>query len=356
MMFWALAYVTLLVATGITLSPLLGRLSSWKLPAWGAIAVLPVLALLLYRQVGTPAALDAIGTPPAPASVPGDQPEMSDLITQLQARLQEKPDSLDGWMLLGRSYKTLQQYPQAVEAFETAERLEPGNPLIATELVEARLFASGNPVITAGMVQQLKEAVSADPGLQKALWLLGIAAAQSGNEAEAVGYWENLLAQLEPGSEIAQTVAAQIAEVSGTEASAPMDGQTKETPPTKAEEAWQGVRITVGMGDAANKEISVIPAGAVLFVIVRDTMVTGGPPLGVRRVDQPALPVQLELTDADSMMPQRPISASEGLSLQARLSLSGRPTPSPGDWQSPVLPLNPDQAGAITLILEEEIK
>jgi cytochrome c-type biogenesis protein CcmH len=88
--------------------------------------------------------------------------------------------------------------------------LAPDQPLVQVELVEARLFVSGDPRITPEMVATLEQAVSAEPTLQKGLWLLGIAAAQQGDDVRALEWWEKLRAQIEPGSQIEQSVLEQM--------------------------------------------------------------------------------------------------------------------------------------------------
>jgi cytochrome c-type biogenesis protein CcmH len=92
----------------------------------------------------------------------------------------------------------------------------------------------------------------------------------------------------------------------------------------------------------------------VLFIIWPEGA-SGGPPLKPR-VNQPQFPVTLTLTDSDSMMAQRPISSSPRLQLQARLSLSGQPTPSTGDWQSPLSNASTVGEKAITLVLDQQVE
>jgi cytochrome c-type biogenesis protein CcmH len=72
-------------------------------------------------------------------------------------------------------------------------------------------------------------------------------------------------------------------------------------------------------------------------------------------VNQPQFPLQVTLTDRDSMMAQRPISSSPRLQLQARLSLSGQPIPSTGDWQSSPAVVSIEAATPTTLILDQKI-
>jgi len=354
-MFWLVSAAVLLLAAWLTLGPLLAADFRWRAAAVAGLILLPLAGYLLYPLVGTPAALDASARAQTQVQAPAGS--MEELTEQLRKRLQDNPDEVEGWVLLGKSYKTLRKYPQAQQALETANRLQPNQPLIVVELVEARLFASGDPRITPEMSRQLEQAVASDPGLQKGLWLLGIAAAQSGNDQQAIEWWQRLMEQLDPAGPVAQNVRTQI-----EQAQVRLGGATEPPPASPAPQipangaGWNSPPIEVVLDARASAALPATPPGSVLFVIVRAANQAAGPPLGVRRFDQPVFPVQLSVSDANSMMPQRPISASRELNLQARLSLSGQPTPSPGDWQSEAQTLSVEDTDAVTLVLNQKVE
>jgi cytochrome c-type biogenesis protein CcmH len=385
-MFWIISLLILLLAGLLSLAPLLGKGSNWKMATLAGIFLMPLAIYGLYQLVGTPQGLDPMLTRPQAASqgqAMGASPsadgkvktDMATLTEGLRQRLEQNPDDYQGWVLLGRSYKNLQNYPLAVEALEKADSMQPGNPLVQVELVEARLFASGQQRITPEMVAALEKAVAQDPAQQKGLWLLGIAAAQAGDDSAAIGWWEKLLAQIEPGSSIEQTVRSQLDEArtrlglppeATTIASLPpqvpaapaMAPATVAPPP--AASGWKGVEVKVELAALAAQDwpqlpAGAVPQGAVLFVIVRPQGAAGGPPLGAHRVSQPQFPLQLSLTDKDSMMAQRPISSASGLELQARLALDGRPMAAAGDWQSVATPVARDATESITLVLDQKL-
>jgi cytochrome c-type biogenesis protein CcmH len=370
-MFWLISLLILLIAGLLALSPLLGKGSNWKLATLALILLLPMAAWWLYQQVGTPQALDLVSL-----RAPEQEPEglahaantdMGTLTERLRLRLEENPDDIQGWILLGRSYKNLQNYPLAIEALEKADSLQPGQPLVQVELVEAELFASGQQGFTPEMTAVLEQAVAADPSVQKGLWLLGIAAAQAGDDARAVSWWEQLLPQVEAGSQVEQMVQSQLAEarsrLGDAPASEPSVAPTSIAPtvvPTSAQ-AWPGLDIQVELSGAASQAWpqlppGEVPPGTVLFIIIRPEGAAGSPPLGARRVVQPQFPLQLTLSDQDSMMEQRPISSAPRLELQARLSRSGQPTASAGDWQSAVLAVSSTAGEPAKLNVDQEVK
>jgi cytochrome c-type biogenesis protein CcmH len=342
-MFWLIA-LAMLAAAGLLLAwPLLTRGSGWKAVGLAVLLVLPLGGALLYREVGTPAALDAA------VSNPRSQ-DFDALADDLKSRLSEREEDLEGWLLLGRSLKSLQRYDEALEALETAKRIAADSPLVAVELAEAKLFASGDPRISDEVRGLLESAVAQDPAQQKGLWLLGIDAAQRGADSEAVEYWQRLLGQLEPGSPIAESVQEQIDLARSRQGLAPAG-------PAADDSDWPGVTVEVGLGAAAAHALpDEIPQSAVLFVIVRPAGQTGGPPLGVARVDRPQFPLEVTVDDRNAMLPQQSLSAQEKLSFQARLSLSGEPGARAGDWESEPVEIASGGADTVSLLLSRPVE
>jgi len=351
--FWTIAAAVLFAATLITLFPLLRAKSLWKPLALAMVFLVPAAALWIYQAIGTPDAINLRPPPPRVANTtethaPESQ-EMDAMIAGLRGRLAENPEDLDGWMLLARTLKTTQRFQEAVDALETANRIAPGNPRVMVELVEARIFLTPDGRISDEMVATLEQVLDQQPDMQKALWLMGIASSQAGDQAAAISYWENLLAQLEPGSPVAQSVQSQI-----DLSRANMGMAIEETPVVVEDDGtWQGTRLTVTAGES---EKSKIPAGGVLYVMIRSPGPAVGPPLGVRRVIDPVLPLEITISDQDSMLQERQISSESEVRLQARISLTGSPAANSGDWQSESLTVSLDSKEAIELVIDQRVE
>lgn len=362
-MFWTIAVAVLFAAALITLSPLLRAPSLWKPLALAMVFLLPAATIGLYKQFGTPAALEMTRTPPRQAAAneahTSGAEEMDSMIAGLRARLTESPESLDGWILLARTLKSTQRFPEALEAIETANRIAPDNPTVMVDLVETRIFMTADGRITPEMTETLQRALELQPGMQKALWLMGIASSQAGNEALAVEYWETLLEQVEPGSNVARSVQNQI-----NEARSRM-GQAVETTPVEAtvvdatpvaeqsDGAWPGITVAVNADDASRSRI---PSGGVLYVMIRSAGPAMGPPLGVRRIIDPVLPLEITISDQNSMMQERQISSETEVQLQARISLTGSPTAGPGDWQSVPVVVSLDSTQSVELVINQKVE
>jgi cytochrome c-type biogenesis protein CcmH len=303
------------------------------------LALIPVTSLLLYQGVGTPDAMGPSTVHPGAAVEDGSAGEMGRLLVELEARLNSQPDDLQGWLLLGRSYKSVQRYPDALRALQHARRLAPEDPLVAAELAEAMLFTSGPGPINPEIREMLEVALEADPRLQKGLWLLGIIESQAGNDEAALAYWERLIPLLEPGSGVHDAVQQQIVETS--------ERLGRTAPQTQPQtQAWEGIEITV----TADLELESLPSTAVLFVIARDPA-SPVPPLGAVRIPNPGFPMTVKLTDANSMLPQRPISGQPEIQLLARLSMSGTPAAAAGDPQSEPTLLTTGDSSSVSLEL-----
>jgi cytochrome c-type biogenesis protein CcmH len=118
-------------------------------PAIHATAVLlvlvPLAAIAAYRTPGSPfvsphgepvgAAHAVVGSGTAPPIDHGT--DMQAAIAKLSDKLRQHPDDAEGWALLGRTYKAMQQYAQAREAFRRAVAAAPQDADLAHEYAAA---------------------------------------------------------------------------------------------------------------------------------------------------------------------------------------------------------------------------
>jgi cytochrome c-type biogenesis protein CcmH len=258
--------------------------------------------------------------------------ELPELLAQLAARMEEQPDDVEGWLLLGRSYKSIEQYGAARDALRRGRAAAPDDPRVAVELAEALIFTSTDAGFSDEVRSLLDEAVSRDPQQQKVLWLLGPVAFQEGQYEAALTWWQRLSVLLEPGSSVAQTVAVQMDEARRRLGIATLN--------------WPGLELTIKVADG----LPALTPMATLFIIAR-TPGGGGPPLGAMRIDAPSFPVAVHLDDGNSMLPQRPVSGEAQIEVLARLSFSGQPTASAEDWQSVPLVVSTTEPASQTLTL-----
>jgi cytochrome c-type biogenesis protein CcmH len=173
--------------------------------------LLPVAAWGLYVQVGDPQAAARLAQADAMGHSAG-QAQVEAMVAGLAQRLQAQPDNLPGWVMLARSYETLERYADAAQAYQGALQTVQAQGLEAAE--QARLWADladsqasaqqGRLDGAAGAA--ITQALRLDAQQPKALALAGAAALQAGNPRAARDHWQALLALLEPGSDVALQV------------------------------------------------------------------------------------------------------------------------------------------------------
>jgi cytochrome c-type biogenesis protein CcmH len=134
----------------------------------------------------------------AEAMSPAERREMiRGMVDGLAARLEQQPDDVEGWRMLGRSWAVLGESAKSAEAYaQVASRL-PDDVTAQVEYAEALLAQQSidqppSPVLVA----QLQQVLELDGDNPVALFHLGRAAAARGDTAAAVRHWRRLIAQL----------------------------------------------------------------------------------------------------------------------------------------------------------------
>lgn len=164
------------------------------------LLLMPVAALLGYTLLGNPKALDPAQTVAAPRMTPE---QIDAMVAKLAERMQANPDDLQGWLMLARSYKTLGRYADAAAAYGKAEKAVNEDPDLLASYAETIAMAGGKG-LSGKPLQLVERALKLDPKHGHSLFLAGAAAMEAGDNKKGIAYWEALLPQVEPGSEIDQ--------------------------------------------------------------------------------------------------------------------------------------------------------
>ena len=305
-----------------------------------AIAILlPALTLVLYRSVGTPQAFNPRYA--AGAMDPAQQLDLDMAIAALQARLQEEPDDIDGWMLLGRAYLAMERFTDARDAVARAHQLAPDNPDVTVEYAQALALARDGQRIDGQARDLLEEVLQRDPGHQKARWLLGISEFQAGRYQAAIDIWNDLLTALPPGSDVAQSIEGQIAQAREL-----MSGTTAARPALPAA-AQLSVNVSVAAGLMGS-----FPADASLFVFAR---AVDGPavPVAIARLSAGDLPTTVVLDDSMGMLPELRLSTLDQVVIGARISASGDAMPRSGDLQGFSEPVDTSRRTPVDVVISD---
>ena len=162
---------------------------------------LPLLALSGYALLGNPRGLDPAQTMAQPKMTPE---QINAMVEKLAQKVEANPDDLQGWLMLARSYKVLGRYDEAVKAYARAEKAVLQDPDLLANYAETLAMASGNQGLQGKPSDLVSKALKLDPQHGHSLFLAGAAAMERGDRQAAIRYWETLLPQVEPGSEIDQ--------------------------------------------------------------------------------------------------------------------------------------------------------
>lgn len=299
------------------------------LPASRATAValaitLPLGAALLYALLGNPAALNA----QASAAMHQQQfspAEIERLVSDFAAKLENEPENYKGWAMLGRSYKALGRFPEAVRAYERTGPLLESSADLLVDYADALAAAQGFDGKTLAV---LDRALKLDPAQPQGLWLRGTAAFEAKQYDKAVADWEALLALLEPGSEDARAIEANIAEARQLGGLAPTPRQSAKLGAGKTAPA--GAAAIKGRVEIAPALADKLPANGVLMVVARPAD-GSRMPVAVLRAPLGKSPLDFVLDDSLAMSPDRKPSQFAELMVEARVSATGQAMPQPGD-------------------------
>lgn len=277
------------------------------LPLLAAVLV-PVMGLGLYLHFG---ASDKVELTREFAQAPQSVQEMT---TRLERAVEAQPDSAEGLYLLGRAYMAQERAADAAKAFERAAAVAGRQPELLGQWAQALYFSNGKQW-TPQLQALTDEALKADPKEVTSLGLLGIAAFEDARYQQAIDYWNRLLAQLPEGD------ASRAALQGGIERASERLKAAGVTPAVSA-------RLTVRVELAPALKDKVRPDDSV-FIFAR---ASSGPPmpLAAKRVTVADLPIEVQLSDSDAMMPNMKLSSFPEVQLVARVSRAGLPTK--GEW------------------------
>lgn len=164
-------------------------------------AAAPLAAIALYLQLGSPNAPDlpyaARVTSPTVAQAVEHSQEMLDMVERLAARLKQSPGDVEGWMLLARSYLTMDRYPEAADAYRIAVERGSRQPELLSAWGEARVMAAGGRVDDETLV--LFDEIMGKTDVDPRAWFYGaLGRAQRGQLPQALELWVDLAAVSPP--------------------------------------------------------------------------------------------------------------------------------------------------------------
>lgn len=266
-----------------------------------------------------------------------------ELILLLRSRLHENPQDTRSWIVLAQTFGSLGAVTQSIQAIERAIASAPND--ISTKLTAAQLLARYNNDQAIALAKELiAQVLSQNPHHETAQAIAGFVHMQAGELEQAIETWEKLVdfrtSRGQGEGRGMDVLRQQIAKA-----------KTQLAQNKHMQKAAFGVTVKLELDETIRSSVS---SDARVFVIVKGN--DGMPaPVAVKPLTVAQLPVSLELTDADAMMPGRVMSQMDKLSFQARLSISGKPKASSGDFESEMVEWSDGEQQPINLKISRKI-
>src|SRR3989440_4181460 len=312
-----------LLAAALTVSgviavaiPLIRRGTGSTTPApWAALAATVLLV------IGSAVLYVSWSNWPWRAVIPADSPQS--MVARLARQLERDPQNLDGWLMLGRSYIALQEYPLALRSFERADRLSGGQNAEALTGEAEALVLTDESELNGRAGRLIERALVLAPDSGKALFFGGAVAARRGDLSLARARFVKLLG-MDPPPNVRPLIEQQISAIDGQLGGGVAPASAAAAPPP-APNPGAVVRVNVQVAPSLAAAAGASP----LFVFVRDPA-HPGPPLAVKRLES-RFPQIVSLAPSDAMIPGRAFAPGQSVQVVARIARSGNPVGASGD-------------------------
>ena len=303
---------------------------------WTAVVLavaLPLGSMGLYMWVGQPEALNPLALKTPDQVDPKDLAKMAQTLAE---KLKDKPDNLQGWVMLGRTYRTLENFDAALKAYDSALKLSADDDLKLERIEIIAMQRQGQ--FEGEPWNVIREVLQRDPQHFGALLTAGSASYAEGKFADALKFWEQARKPLDANNPDLEGLESAIATVR----------ERLGMPPTKATPAaTSGLNVTGQVNLSASLKSKASP-NDVVFIYA--TPANGDRmPLAIFKTTVSQLPLNFTLDDSTAMTPDRKLSAAGEVMVKVRVSKSGNAMPQSGDLSGS---LGPVKVGAKGLKLE----
>jgi cytochrome c-type biogenesis protein CcmH len=278
--------------------------------------------------VGQPEALNPLALKTPDQVDPKDLTKMAQTLAE---KLQAKPDNLQGWVMLGRTYRTLENFDAALQAYDRALKLSDDDDLKLERFEVIAMQRQGQ--FEGEPWNVIREVLQRDPQHFGALLTAGSASYAEGKLADALKYWEKARLPLEannpdlPGLDSAiATVRDKMglpAKAVSSAPSGPASGGSS------ANALPSGLNVSGQISLSAAMKAKANPNDA---VFVYATPANGDRmPLAILKTTVSQLPLNFTLDDSTAMTPERKLSMAGEVLVKVRVSKSGNAMPQSGD-------------------------
>lgn len=284
---------------------------------WVIAVLVPICSVSLYLRLGEYRVIEN----PILATVPHNTAQKQNMsietmLERVRQRLRDNPDDAQGWFILGRTLKTMQQLDQAIIAFQRTLDLVGDEPDVMFTLADA-LATQNNGLMAGEPTRLVNRGLKVAPDNPTGLWLAGLAAEQRKAYKLAHQYWRRMLPQLVEDNESSAEIYRLLAILQQKDPTI-----TAVVPPLTT-----NINFTVDLAVDLRNQVA---STDTVFVYAKATQ---GPlmPLAVKKLIVADLPAIINLNDGDAMMPRMTLSSFDAVIIGARISKTGNPVAQPGD-------------------------
>lgn len=280
---------------------------------------------------------------------PLTQNELQAFALGLRTKLAQSGDDEVAWMLLGRVAMSLNEYDMAQQSFDKVLRLNPENLAVLISYSQLMLL-QGDDVSMNKAAQMLSRVLKDEPANLDAISLLALIAYERHDWLEAKAAFEMLLNSMDEQDSRYNMIAQRIAEIDQNIAA-------KNTQITPVEKSFAAITETSNISvtiELAPQLIANLPEKGTLFVFAK---AASGPamPLAVVKLTQYSFPLQVQLSDNNSMVEGLTLSSTEQIILTARISKDASVMPSSGELEGKSGILQRSETSEYTLLIDELI-
>jgi cytochrome c-type biogenesis protein CcmH len=292
---------------------------------------LPMLALLVYMQLGMHASTGMQHTSQQAQTQQAAAPSVEEMTRQLAERIEQQGGSQEEWAMLGRAYKHIGQYVLSAEAFDQAVKLNP-NAQLMLEQSESIALANDQR-FTPEATALVMRALEMEPDNVNVLWFAGVAEFQAGNYRNSIEHLSRLTAEARQDPDIDRSIRMYIDkarnELIAAGEDVPSTDEIMGTSATaSATSSGASIQVKVDISDEVRSRFS---PGDAVFIYAK---AAAGPkmPLAVQRLTLEQLPTTITLDDSMAMMEGMNMSAFGSVVVSARVTTSGSAIAQAGDY------------------------
>lgn len=314
--------------------------------------LVPIIAFVLYQKWGAEKDWDIYQLLQSLDEVKTQEEykaRLRELVVDIQQRLGQKPDDVALLNLQAQLSMALQDYDQAVRAYEGILKEFPESARIIANLAQAMFYREGH-VVTDKVREYTNKALALAPMLPEMHGLAGIDAKNRGDYRSAIRHWKTAVKFMDPKSASAKgyekgienaekallAAGESLDEPSSSEAAphnlASADPEARQDTKTDAS-AKASIEVLVSLSENVQ-----LAGNETLFVYARAWQ-GAKLPLAVQKLSASSLPLTVNLDESMSMAPGMTLTTFPKLEVIARITKSGDPIAKPGDWQASYGPL-----------------